>query len=489
MHNNTLLFVTQRDPLDQTIRSMVSQLLELGICSEFGSRQSLPREIPAEIGQYPAILIDDPMLPILDMQPLDAYARGCGHVWRLEEPIDSVVGAEHANLGLNDRMLIDHITQNRAHVLAMHSGLKADRPRLRQLQMRQTPQSQTPRLIEQVKSWLNRLQCFEESTYQYWTVARVLIEDGHEELLPLLRESVEQAIAIDHLPFHADGIGGLHHVFWLAERDGRSDWMDKARALGEEFCKRRPRNGCVLAGTGYVNDSLGTTSGEPVAFRLMVNGYRDVFWTESMRTNPPLMAAMSRLTGDQKYFDECERYVQRLEASHLRPDGLLAHFSREEALASASAPVWARGVAHGCYGLLSTLEALPEGAPLRTRIQQLLLRIVRGLLPHQDTDSGLWRNVIDMPESRLDTSGSVSLACVLYTGLEQGWLDEDEFAPVTERLFEGLWQMYWHGGLCAHCRGTAASKDVVYYLARPQGWSQAPYLVMAIVLRRQWLRK
>src|SRR5690606_39229331 len=85
MRNNTLLLVTRRDPLDQTIRSMVSQLLELGICFEFDQAQNLPSELPANLADYPALLIDDPMLEDVDTAQLDRYARGGGHVWRLEE--------------------------------------------------------------------------------------------------------------------------------------------------------------------------------------------------------------------------------------------------------------------------------------------------------------------------------------------------------------------------------------------------------------------
>ncbi len=151
-------------------------------------------------------------------------------------------------------------------------------------------------------------------------------------------------------------------------------------------------------------------------------------------------------------------------------------------------PVWARGVGHACYGLLSMLEALPATAPLRQRIERLLTRTLKAMIPHQDAASGLWRNVIDEPAARLETSGSTALACVLFTGLHQQWLDAEVFSPVAEKLFSGMWQMHWHGGLGGSCRGTAAAPELSYYLARPQGWAVEPYLAMAIALRQRWLQ-
>ena len=148
MSDNTLYFVTRRGPLDQTVCSMVSQLLELGVCFVCDPWQALPDALPVDLERYPALLVDEPMLGGLDIERLDRYARGGGQVWCLEELMSSVKAQEGRRLGLNSRMLIDLTTFNRAQVILLHSRLRPDRARLRRQQAQLSPQSQMRRLVD-----------------------------------------------------------------------------------------------------------------------------------------------------------------------------------------------------------------------------------------------------------------------------------------------------------------------------------------------------
>lgn len=486
---NTVCLVTDRDPLDQTVRSMVSQLLEMGIDFQFDAQQQLPSELPRPEDGYAAVLIDDPLLSKMQFAQLEALKASGTQVWRLVEVLGGVQGDDRANLGLNARMLIDLTTHNIAHVMQVHAGLKPDRKKLAQRQANIEPGDLMPRILKEVERWLNKLNRCEEKAYQYWTVAQVLIDAGHDELMPLLGESLDRAMADPKLSYHADSIGGLHLVVWYARKTGRDDLLNAAAKIGRQLYKRRPRNGAVAAASGFTDDPLGATIGQPLEVSLMVNNYPARFWTETVRYHGSIFAAMADVTGEADFTDECERILARLETHHMRPDGLLAHTSEPHQTEAelAVSPVWCRGVGHACYGLLNMLDFLPAGAPARQRTQQLLTHILAGLIPHQDKDAGIWRNLIDHRESRLETSGSLALACVLYSGLKDGWLDEATFGPVAEATFEGLWRMQWHTGLGGYCRGTAASSDPIYYLSRPQGWAPAPYLSMMLTLRDAWL--
>ena len=486
---NTVCLITDRDPLDQTVRSMVSQLLEMGIDFQFDQQQQLPSALPRPEEGYAAVLIDDPLLAKFDAGQLEALKVSGTQVWRLIEVLGDEQGESRVNLGLNARMLIDLTTHNIAHVMQLHAGLKPDRKQLGRRQAAIKPADVHPLILKQVEHWMNKLDRCQEKAYQYWTVARTLIDAGHEHLLPMIGHSLERAMAGAYLTYHPDGIGGLQQVFWYAKKTGRDDLLKTAMQIGRDLYDRRPRNGDVIAGSGFSDDPLGNATEMPLNARLLYSSYSTRYWTETVRVHGSVFAAMADATGEAKYAHECERIITRLQTHHMRPDMLLAHTSEPDQTDAQlrTSPVWSRGVGHACYGLLSMLEFLPADAPARTGAQNLLRQILTGLIPHQDQDSGLWRNLIDHPESRLETSGSLALGCVLYTGLGDGWLDEDTFGPVAETTFEGLWRMHWHTGLGAYCRGTAASTDPIYYLSRPHGWAPAPYLSMMITLRQAWL--
>lgn len=52
--------------------------------------------------------------------------------------------------------------------------------------------------------------------------------------------------------------------------------------------------------------------------------------------------------------------------------------------------------------------------------------MMAGLLSFQ-TEAGLWRQLIDQPESWPETSGSAMFAFGMVTGVAHGWLDD--FSP------------------------------------------------------------
>ncbi len=165
-----------------------------------------------------------------------------------------------------------------------------------------------PRLVEQARQWLEKLQRFGEKTYQYWSVARVLIESGYDELRQPFHASMEQTVEQLSTSFHADGFGGLHHAIWFAQREQRHDLLERICAMVDELRRRRPRLGEVMASSGFTDDPLGEGTDEPLDFRLLTSGYGTVTWTETVRYHGGIMAAMAAATEDAAYFQECERH-------------------------------------------------------------------------------------------------------------------------------------------------------------------------------------
>ena len=123
------------------------------------------------------------------------------------------------------------------------------------------------------------------------------------------------------------------------------------------------------------------------------------------------------------------------------------------------------------------------------------LKMMAALLLHQ-SESGLWRQLVDKPESWLETSGSGMFAYAIVTGVKRGWLDESTYGSVGRKAWLALVdQMDGNGNLRNVCIGTnkgakmvgeELEKQYVFYMARPRitgdYHGQAPLLWTAAAL-------
>ena len=120
----------------------------------------------------------------------------------------------------------------------------------------------------------------------------------------------------------------------------------------------------------------------------------------------------------------------------------------------------------GRAGMLYLLEEMDQNDPAFDGVLEVIEAAGRGLIPHQDAKTGLWRNVIDHPDARLESSGTAGFCYVYARCIREGWLDRDTFLPMVHRAWQGVKRMYWRQGLAANCRGSGASVDLHYYPPR-----------------------
>jgi len=235
----------------------------------------------------------------------------------------------------------------------------------------------------------------------------------------------------------------------------------------------------VINFNGFATDPLGrnyTASrnlGDDWGFGTI--SQRLVNWNEALHMLCPSLAAMSRVTGDRRYLAEALHLIRHCARYHVGENGLLFHASRE------GRPItgrWGRGHTHALYGALYTLEEMDPQDPERETILDFLRRVGCGLRGFQDQRTGLWRNDVDVPQARLESSCTCGIVAVYGRCIRESWLARDEFLDMVLKGWDGLKRMYWRGGLCAQCRGTGVGPDS-YYLARPHGWQVVPQMVMA----------
>ncbi len=139
-------------------------------------------------------------------------------------------------------------------------------------------------------------------------------------------------------------------------------------------------------------------------------------WVDTLDMCCPVLAHGSRLLQQPEWQAEAVRQIEVF-ARHLQDPrtGLFVHMW-DETTGQRTTNFWARGngwVVLACVEVLKNEK--PESAA-RLRVRSLLDKLVAGLLPLQDPQSGLWHTILDAPETYCETSAS---AMFLY-GLAEG---------------------------------------------------------------------
>ena len=164
-----------------------------------------------------------------------------------------------------------------------------------------------------------------------------------------------------------------------------------------------------------------------------------------------------RSTGDSRYADLLADYLTTCDVT-LQANDLWWH-------CKASPYFWGRGNAFAALGFAEALSYLPQDHPARAALVRTHLRHLSGLVNHQD-ESGMWRQVVDMPETFLEFSATAMIGYSMVRGLRLGWLD-DKWRVVVDRTWDGLSQRISdHGELKHVCVGTGPLATLDDYINR-----------------------
>jgi unsaturated rhamnogalacturonyl hydrolase len=197
------------------------------------------------------------------------------------------------------------------------------------------------------------------------------------------------------------------------------------------------------------------------------------WWIDDMYMVGMLQIQAYRATKDIKYADRAATqlvaYLDKLQ----QENGLFYHGPEFHYH-------WGRGNGWVAASMAEVLSSLPEDHKLRPRLMEGYKKMMASLLAYQ-ADNGMWRQVIDYPYSWPESSCTGMFAFAMCTGVNQGWLDSDEYGPAVDKAVKAL---------CAHvdrkgrlreiCIGTGQVDDIEFYLNRPRilgdFHGQAPFL-------------
>ena len=214
------------------------------------------------------------------------------------------------------------------------------------------------------------------------------------------------------------------------------------------------------------------------------------YWVDDMYMINVVQAQAYRTTRDPKYLDRAAlataAYLDKLQ----QPNGLFHH-------APDSPFYWGRGNGWYAAGMAELLRDLPKNHPRRARILDGYRKMMAALLKYQGED-GLWRQLVDRPDSWAETSGTGMFAFAIVTGVKEKWLPANTYGPAARKAWLGLVKhVDAQANVTEVCVGTNKAaqevgpdldKQLKFYNERPRRTGdlhgQAPVLWTATALLR-----
>lgn len=204
-------------------------------------------------------------------------------------------------------------------------------------------------------------------------------------------------------------------------------------------------------------------------------------WIDDMFMITAVQAQAYRATADQKYINRAAKemvfYLDKLQTAN----GLFYH--------APDVPFyWGRGDGWMAVGMAELLRNLPANNPDRPRIMKGYTDMMATLLKYQAED-GMWRQLIDKPESWPETSATGMFTFALITGVKSGWLDKEIYGKAARKAWLKLiTYINADNDITDVCEGTNKKNDLQYYLDRKRIvgdlHGQAPLLWYATALLR-----
>ncbi len=193
----------------------------------------------------------------------------------------------------------------------------------------------------------------------------------------------------------------------------------------------------------------------------------DTLWLDDLYMSVPALAQMGALTGDATCFDDAVRQISQFSARMFVPEkklyrhGWVAHMEPHPTFH------WARANGWALVAMAELLDVLPENHPGRADVLAQYRAHAAGLAAVQD-GTGLWHQLLDRPDSYLETSASAMFVYALARGINRGWLDAKAYGPMVSIAWNAVAQrVNATGQVEGTCVGTGMGFDPMFYYFRP----------------------
>lgn len=227
--------------------------------------------------------------------------------------------------------------------------------------------------------------------------------------------------------FNLDQINAGKLLFGALERTG-DDRYRKAIDLLRDQLRKQPRTNS----NGFWHKQI----------------YPHQMWLDGIYMAGPLLAEYALRFDEPSLFDEVAHQIILIE-KHTRDEktGLLYHAwdeSRQQRWCDPatghSLHFWGRAIGWYVMALVDVLDSLPQDHAKRQELIAILNRTAYALIQVQDEATGLWYQILDMPEragNYLEASASTMFVYAFAKAVRKGYLPQD-YLLSARRGYQGL---------------------------------------------------
>jgi len=193
----------------------------------------------------------------------------------------------------------------------------------------------------------------------------------------------------------------------------------------------------------------------------------NTLWLDDMFMSVPAIAQMGKLTGDKKYYNEATQQVLSFASKMFNHEkGVFMH-GWVESMPTHPEFRWARANGWAFMALAELLDVLPEDHPNRAKVLQLYRDHARGLASYQ-SGTGFWHQLLDRPDSYVETSATAIYTFAYARGINRGWIDGKTYGPMTLLAWNAVTtKVSPKGQVEGTCVGTGMAFDPAFYYYRP----------------------
>jgi unsaturated rhamnogalacturonyl hydrolase len=174
------------------------------------------------------------------------------------------------------------------------------------------------------------------------------------------------------------------------------------------------------------------------------------WWCDALYMAPPVLAKLSRATGERKYLDFMDHEWWITSNLLYSPSNHL--FFRDKSFldkheANGSPIFWSRGNGWVFAALARVLAEMPRDYPSRPKYVAQFKEMAEELAGLQGAD-GLWRpGLLDAAAYKLpENSGSAFYTYAFAYGINSGILERAKYLPVVEKAWQGLLSHIYEDG-------------------------------------------
>lgn len=301
-------------------------------------------------------------------------------------------------------------------------------------------------------------------------------------MLSTQRRSWEQGVAAQALL----ELGEYELVYLLAEEAVlRQDKYGRlANVASDEAVTDPASNGepVLKMAEMYMNDAFRTAADKMLSYLLhtaprTTDGvihhitYAPQLWIDSMYMCPPFLAAAGEYDEAVSQVEGLRRYLWDSRKK------LFSHIWNEKKQTFERKAFWGVGNGWALAGMTRVAHALPEN---RVKDKEKLYGYIRegidGCLANMRED-GLFHNIVDDPESFVETNLSQMIAYTIFRGLERGWLPDSYLKAAVKMRIAAQGKMDSFGMVRGVCGSPefdhpgAATEGQAFYILMEAAWN------------------